>query len=87
MSKAPRNNDEPILKKSENISTSSFGEEVDLKTLDLAMKIIEKMFLKMKEDEAKKKKLEEKSKRKRQKKRERIKSSALMIWLSSWCQR
>ena len=37
----------------EETSTTSYGEEVDPKVLDLAMKIAEKMFLKMKEEENK----------------------------------
>jgi hypothetical protein len=41
------------LKKVEVASTSSFGADVDPRVIDLAMRITEKMFLKMKEDEAK----------------------------------
>jgi hypothetical protein len=40
------------------------GEEIDPKVLDLAMKIVEKMFLKMKEEDAKKREEEEESRRK-----------------------
>jgi hypothetical protein len=40
---------DPLL---EEIPITSSGEEVDPKVLDLAMKIAEKMFLKMKEDES-----------------------------------
>jgi hypothetical protein len=50
----------PLL---EEIPTTSTGEEVDPKVLDLAMKIVEKMFLKMKEEDAKKK-VEEETRRK-----------------------
>ena len=39
----------------EEISTSSHGEEIDPKVLDIAMKIAKKMFLKMKEEENKRK--------------------------------
>jgi hypothetical protein len=35
--------------------TSSFGADIDPRAIDLAMKITERMFLKMKEDEVKKK--------------------------------
>jgi hypothetical protein len=43
---------DPLL---EEIPVTSSGEEIDPKVLDVAMKIIEKMFLKMKEEDAKKK--------------------------------
>ena len=46
-----RDHMDPLL---EEIPTTSTGEEVDPKVLDLAMKIAEKMFLKMKEEDAKK---------------------------------
>jgi hypothetical protein len=46
------------------ISVTSSGEEIDPKVLDLAMKIAEKMFLKMKEEDAKKRAEEEESIRK-----------------------
>jgi hypothetical protein len=52
---------DPLL---EEIPVTSSGEEVDPKVLDLAMKIAEKMFLKMKEEDAKKKVEEEESRRK-----------------------
>ena len=39
----------------EETSTSSYGEEIDPKVWDLAMKTAEKMFLKMKEEENKRK--------------------------------
>jgi hypothetical protein len=48
----------------EEIPTTSTGEEMDPKVLDLAMKIVEKMFLKMKEVDAKRKAEEEESRRK-----------------------
>jgi predicted RNA-binding protein with RPS1 domain len=54
-----RNNVDP-----EEILTTSIGEEMDPKILDLAMKIAERMFLKMKEEDAKKKAEEEESRRK-----------------------
>ena len=54
-----RDHVDPIL---EDIPVTSSGEEVDPKVLDLAMKIAEKMFLKMKEDDAKKKAEEDKGK-------------------------
>jgi hypothetical protein len=48
----------------EEIPATSTGEEMDPKVLDLAMKIVEKMFLKMKEEDVKKKSEEEESRRK-----------------------
>jgi hypothetical protein len=48
----------------EEIPTTSTSEEMDPKVLDLAMKIVEKMFLKMKEVDAKRKVEEEESRRK-----------------------
>jgi hypothetical protein len=39
----------------EEIPTTSTGEEMDPKVLDLAMKIVEKMFLKMQRERPKKK--------------------------------
>jgi hypothetical protein len=56
-----RDHVDPLL---EEIPVTSSGEEVDPKVLDLAMKIAEKMFLKMKEEDAKKKVEEEESRRK-----------------------
>ena len=47
-----RDHVDPLL---EEIPITSSGEEVDPKVLDLAMKIVEKMFLKMKEEDARKK--------------------------------
>ena len=47
----------------EEISTSSHGEEIDPKVLDIAMKIAEKMFLKIKEEDNKRK-IEEEAKSK-----------------------
>ena len=58
---APRNNEGPLL---EEVSTTTSGEEVDTQILDIAMKLAEKMFLRMKEDEAKRKAEEEESRRK-----------------------
>jgi hypothetical protein len=46
-----RDHVDPLL---EEIPITSSGEEVDPKVLDLAMKIAEKMFLKMKKEDAKK---------------------------------
>jgi hypothetical protein len=43
------------LEKVEVVSTSSFGADVDARKIDLAMRIAERMFLKMKEDELKNK--------------------------------
>jgi hypothetical protein len=43
------------LEKVEVVSTSSFGAYVDPRAIDLAMRIVERMFLKMKGDEAKNK--------------------------------
>jgi hypothetical protein len=56
-----RDHVDPLL---EEIPVTSSGEEVDPKVLDLAMKIAEKMFLKMKEEYAKKKAEEEESRKK-----------------------
>jgi hypothetical protein len=47
-----RDHVDPLL---EEIPVTSSGEEVDPKVLDLAMKIAKRMFLKMKEEDAKKK--------------------------------
>jgi hypothetical protein len=58
-----RDHVDPLL---EEIPTTSTGEEVDPKVLDLAMKIAERMFLNMKEDDAKKKAEEEESRKKAQ---------------------
>jgi hypothetical protein len=66
---APRNNEDPLL---EELLTTSSGEELDPKILDLAMKIAERMFLNMKEEDAKKKVEEEELRRKaKEDKRER----------------
>jgi hypothetical protein len=56
-----RDHVDPLL---EEILTTSTDEEVDPKVLDLIMKIAEKMFLKMKEEDAKKKAEEEETRRK-----------------------
>jgi hypothetical protein len=48
----------------EEILTTSTSEEMDPKVLDLAMKIAERMFLKMKEEDAKKKAKKEESRKK-----------------------
>jgi hypothetical protein len=48
-----RNESASKLEKVEVASTSSFGADVDPRAVDLAMRIVESMFLKMKEDEAK----------------------------------
>jgi hypothetical protein len=50
-----RNESASKLEKVEVDSTSSFGADVDPRAIDLAMRITERMFLKMKEDEAKNK--------------------------------
>jgi predicted RNA-binding protein with RPS1 domain len=55
-----RDHVDPLL---EEIPVTSSGEQVDPKVLDLAMKIAEKMFLKMKEEDTKKRE-EEESRRK-----------------------
>jgi hypothetical protein len=59
MSGGLRNESASKLEKVEVISTSSFGAAVDPRVIDLATRIAERMFLKMKEDEAKNK-IEEK---------------------------
>jgi hypothetical protein len=48
-----RNENASKLEKVEVTSTSSFSVDVDPRAIDLAMRIAERMFLKMKEDEAK----------------------------------
>lgn len=53
----------PILEEGEVTSTSSFNEEIDPKVLDLSMKIAERMFFKMKVDEAIKRLEEEEAKK------------------------
>jgi hypothetical protein len=53
MSRGLRNESASKLEKVEVVSTSSFGADVDHRAIDLAMRIAERMFLKMKEDEAK----------------------------------
>ena len=58
-----RDHVDPLL---EEIPVTSTGEEVDPKVLDLAMKIAETMFVKMKEEDAKKKTEEEETRRKAQ---------------------
>ena len=55
MSGGLRNESASKLEKVEIVSTSSFGADVDPRAIDLAMRIAERMFLKMKEDEAKNK--------------------------------
>ena len=55
MSGGLRNESASKLEKVEIVSTSSFGADVDPRAIDLAMRITERMFLKMKEDEAKNK--------------------------------
>jgi predicted RNA-binding protein with RPS1 domain len=79
-----RDHVDPLL---EEIPTTSTGEEVDPKVLDLAMKIAEKMFLKMKEEDAKKKAEEEETRRKAEEDREKGKiESTMMTWWNFWCQ-
>jgi hypothetical protein len=56
-----RDHVDPLL---EEIPVTSSGEEMDPKVLDLAIKIAEKMFLRMKEEDAKKRAKEEESRRK-----------------------
>jgi hypothetical protein len=55
MSGGLRNESGSKLEKVEVASTLSFGADVDPRAIDLAMRIAERMFLKMKEDEAKNK--------------------------------
>jgi hypothetical protein len=76
MSMAPKNNNDPLLKE---VLTTTGGEEVDPKILELAIKIIEKMFLKMKEDKAEKKQGE----RPKKKKKGRRSWSTPTTWLNS----
>jgi hypothetical protein len=62
---------DPLL---EEIPITSSSEEIDPKVLDLAMKIAEKMFLKMKEEDAKKREEEEESRRKAEEEESRRKA-------------
>ena len=78
-----RDHVDPLL---EEIPVTSSGEEVDPKVLDLAMKIAEKMFLKMKEEDAKKKAEEEETRRKAKEDREKGKLNTMMTWWNFWCQ-
>jgi uncharacterized protein YdaT len=55
MSGGLRNKSSSKLEKVEVTSTSSFGAYVDPRAIDLAMRIAERMFLNMKEDEVKNK--------------------------------
>jgi hypothetical protein len=55
MSGVLRNESASKLEKVEVASTSSFGSDVDPRAIELVMRITERMFLKMKEDEAKNK--------------------------------
>jgi hypothetical protein len=63
MSEGLRNESAYKLEKVEVASTSSFGADVDPRAIDLAMRIVERMFLKMKEDEVKNKIEEEENDR------------------------
>jgi hypothetical protein len=63
MSGGLRNESTSKLEKVEVASTSSFGADVDPRAIDLAMRITKRMFLKMKEDEAKNKIEEEENDR------------------------
>ena len=63
MSGGLRNESASKLENVEVASTLSFGADVDPRAIDLAMKIAERMFLKMKEDEAKNKIEEEENDR------------------------
>jgi hypothetical protein len=58
---APRNNENPIIKE---ILTTASSEELDPQSLSIIMKSAEKVFLKMKEDGAKRKAGEEEARRK-----------------------
>jgi hypothetical protein len=55
MSRGLRNESASKLEKVEVAATLSFGADVDPRAIDLAMRIAERMFLKMKEDEEKNK--------------------------------
>jgi predicted RNA-binding protein with RPS1 domain len=70
-----RDHVDPLL---EEIPVTSSGEEIDPKVLDLAMKIAEKMFLKMKEEDANKRAKEEESRRRPKKTKEREKWITMM---------
>jgi hypothetical protein len=63
MSGVLRNESASKVEKVEVASTSSFGADVDPRAIDLAMRIVERMFLKMREDEAKNKIEEEENDR------------------------
>jgi hypothetical protein len=55
MSGELRNESVSKLEEVKVVSTTSFGADVDARAIDLSIKTTEKMFLKMKEDEAKNK--------------------------------
>jgi thymidine phosphorylase len=58
---APRNNEDSVL---DEMLTTMGGEEVNPQIFDIPMKLAKKMFLEMKEDEAKRKAEEEEARRK-----------------------
>jgi predicted RNA-binding protein with RPS1 domain len=72
-----RDHVDPLLKE---IPTTSTGEEVDPKVLDLAMKIAEKMFLKMQEEDAKKRPKNKNQEERLRKTKEREKLNTTMTW-------
>jgi hypothetical protein len=72
---------DPLL---EEILTTSISKEMDLKVLDLVMKIAKRMFLKMKEKDAKKKAEEENREERPRKTKERARWNTTMTWLSFW---
>jgi predicted RNA-binding protein with RPS1 domain len=78
-----RDHVDPLL---EEIPTTSTSEEVDPKVLDLAMKIAEKMFLKMKEEDAKKRPKKKKQEERLKKTEEKEKLNTMMTWWNFWCQ-
>jgi thymidine phosphorylase len=73
----PRNSEDRLI---EDLLVTMTGEEVDPKILDLAMKIAEKMFLKMKEEDAKKKADEEELRRKAEEDKGKGKLNITMTW-------
>jgi hypothetical protein len=75
-----RDNVDPLLE----ILTTSTSEEMDPKVFDLAMNISERMFLKMKEEDAKKKVEEEESRKKADEDKGKGKWSTTTTWLRFW---
>jgi predicted RNA-binding protein with RPS1 domain len=78
---APRNNEDTLI---EEILTTSSGEELDHQILNIAMKLAEKMFLKMKRMRPRKRPKKKKQREKKSKKtKKRSRSTTTTTWLNS----